>query len=176
MRSFELRPDIQFQKAALSGTTGSSLARNPKFEIRDPKEIRSQKPEPILRRDEPGRAFSDRRAIPASGFGFRPSFGFREFGIRNSGLVDGPIEGFRGIAIFGSAAAAAGQAHGLTMARAPFEKETAMILTRPIERLSSRGTTGDAPFVFGNCAEGRIAKLEKGSAGLLFISGSVAED
>jgi len=64
----------------------NSLARNPKFKIRNPKEIRSPKSESEGWREiSPALLHNSGKLI--SDFGFRSSFGFRGFGFRISDLV-----------------------------------------------------------------------------------------
>ena len=59
-----------------------ALSRIPKFEIRDPKEIRTPKPETLRIGSLPPHTFSNNSPRLASGFGVRISCGFRSFGFR----------------------------------------------------------------------------------------------
>jgi len=71
-------------------TAGAATEQKPKFEVRDPKEIRNPKPESSCFSGQSRRVFPTPPPKRISAFAFRISFGFREFGLRISGQTCPP--------------------------------------------------------------------------------------
>ncbi len=85
---FRLKPPTgQNTRKGGAGRTYQPELRSPKSETRKKSEARSPKPEWSMWVLAQGRTFSGAGWKSFSAFGFRPSFGFREIGFRNSGSI-----------------------------------------------------------------------------------------